>query len=244
MLILTSCTFLTLLAQIEKPIEKGNYIVGGSISGYYENNNYNETSQSFNSNGVSYPKTIVHKETLYYFSGSPSFGYFVCKGLALGIVPTVGVNGDKDRDITDNDIYTTLNYSVGAGLFVKYYFNNGLYVNFSTQYVHYHYYDTGDFQPESQNEEKYTNPGNWNALVFSPSVGYALFINAKTSLEFALAYKYEYENSKSSSSTVFPSQSTQNYTYTNSNIENYNGLYLTISLNTFLAPKFWTKNKS
>ena len=88
---------LFIIAQVEKPITKGNFLIGGDASGGYFK--------------ITHSDQVVFEQ--YDFSLSPSLGYFIGNGLAVGISPLFNYTNVVDMS------WTYL--SVGAGVYLKYY---------------------------------------------------------------------------------------------------------------------------
>ena len=146
---------LSAFSQTEKPITKGNIILsgGGTVQFY----NYKSEGES--------------DINIFDLSINPGFGYFIIDNLAIGLSAKIGYS--------KYDAYKT--YNLGVGPFVKYYFNNGLFVKteFSYNYIH------GIGSNTTNNKD--------NSVI--PGVGYAFFINQKVSIEPCLSYQYVHDNS-------------------------------------------------
>lgn len=105
-----------LIAQTEKPIEKGQLILGGGGS-------------------VSYGTELTDTEsTTGYISLSlyPSVGVFLAHGFALGASPSFGFSSDFGD-------YTNRSTSIGLGLFLVKYFEIGLFIRGTIDYDIYFY---------------------------------------------------------------------------------------------------------
>jgi hypothetical protein len=139
-------------SQSEKPIAKGNIILsGGGTIQYYKSNH----------------EGSVIKVTDISFN--PGFGYFIIDNLAIGLNTNIGYSR------YNNNKY----YTLGIGPFVKYYFNNGLFLKMDLDYSYLREID-------SETKEK-----NYSII---PGVGYAFFINQKVSIEPCLSYQYVHNN--------------------------------------------------
>lgn len=160
-LILSLAFSLNAFSQSEKPITKGNIMLsgGGAIS-------YMKSQLDYS--------TSTSKSSVFYISLTPGIYYFIIDNLALGINTTISYNG-----ATNNKSFT-----LGVGPKVKYYFNNGLFLNAELGYSYLH---------------GISNTSN-NAKYFSckPGIGYAIFLNQKVSLE--PGFFYEINNNKNESS--------------------------------------------
>lgn len=106
---LVICYSSIIYCQTEKPIAKGNIILGGNINGYY------------NENGSEYGTNYT-----YSLGVSPNVSYFVIKGLALGISPVYSykkTNSGKNK-------------SFGIGPAARYYLQNNFYFDLSSKYLY------------------------------------------------------------------------------------------------------------
>jgi hypothetical protein len=144
-------------SQTEKPITKGNMIISGG--GTIQFNKINTT------NG---PDT--QSLDIFEASFNPGIAYFFIDNLAIGLNTTFGYSKYNSYK----------SYSVGAGPFVKYYFNNGLFVKTDFSYTYLH--------GVGSNETKIKD------YSIIPGVGYAFFLNQKVSLEPCLSYQYAHDN--------------------------------------------------
>jgi hypothetical protein len=142
-----------LYAQGEQPTGRGNVLIGGSASGGYSTSRLE--NPSINS-GVAY------------FSFSPTAGYFVSQGLALGIYPSFSYS----RNFGD---FKTSSVSLGFGGYIKYYFKNGLFISGSTGY-----------ELDRNRNITFDTHTSWNTLYIGPEFGYAIFLNSKISLEISI----------------------------------------------------------
>jgi hypothetical protein len=171
-------------SQIEKPIKRGNIILGGGLStGIYQaNSNYNPI------NGSSQSK---YSTTTISFARSTSFGYFVCNGLVLGISRSFSGSYKNDRYSLNNSSYNNSeSFSYGDGLspYIKYYFKNCIFLRFETGYS----YVTG---LNTTSDTKYKS----NQFYFTPSFGYAIFITHKISIEPGINYRFSIDTRNSPS---------------------------------------------
>jgi len=141
-------------SQIEKPVTKGNFIISGG--GTIESDHHKSGSYSYSSFG---------------FIFEPGFGYFVKDNLAIGFNSTFGYAKMSDFK----------SYVLGIGPYVKYYFPNGVVLNFDTSFDYTHGSGTSSSQ-------------KINGLSLAPGVGYAFFLNSKVSLEPSVNYKYIHSN--------------------------------------------------
>jgi hypothetical protein len=171
-------------SQIEKPIKKGNIILGGSMNagGYNYNRYYNPINGSLQDN---------YKTTYVSLGNSISFGYFVCNGLVLGISRTYNLSYNMDSHSFNNAPYSdTESYYYGFGLspYLKYYFRSGIFLGVETGFS----YDIG------LNMTSETRTNSFKYFV-SPEFGYAIFITSKVSLEPGITYYHSFDSSKSPS---------------------------------------------
>lgn len=177
--------------QVEKPILKGNYALGGSIG-------YSITSQRTDRFDDSHNRE---------FNFSPSLGYFFFNRLVIGLSPsvTLGESSSRSHQIDEDFVYAFDNSSnitsLGLAPFVKYYFNNGLFVMANIKY-------SKNWVESDQITEGYTIifdsdridvyrestlDYNYRSLGYGLGVGYAYFINSKVSIDCSLNYQWEKE---------------------------------------------------
>jgi hypothetical protein len=144
-------------SQTEKPTTKGNIILSGGGTFQYSKFHYKDVNES--------------KTSILDLSLNPGFGYFIIDNLVIGLNTNIGYS-----ELGDYKAYT-----LGAGPFVKYYFNNGLFVKTDFGYTYLH--GVG------------SNTTKIKDYTILPGVGYAFFINQKVSIEPCLSYKYAHNNS-------------------------------------------------
>ena len=146
-------TSLCSFSQIEKPVTKGNFIISGG--GTIESIHSKSEATEYSSFGI-------------YFN--PGSGYFVKDNLALGLTSIISYIKISDYK----------SYILGIGPFIKYYFSNGVFLNFDTFFDYTH--------GIGNTSQKITG------ISFAPGVGYAFFLNSKVSLEPSVNYKYIHSN--------------------------------------------------
>jgi hypothetical protein len=103
---------LNLFSQVEKPITKGNFLIGGSATGGYYSYKYSGSTSSTK-----------------YISASfyPSVGYFIVDGLAFGF----SLSSSVYKGLED---YKYSNFSAGIGPMAKYYTPFGIFAGGSISY--------------------------------------------------------------------------------------------------------------
>ncbi len=118
---------------------------------------------------------------------NPNVGYFIINHLAIGASLPLGyynfIGGPSNYE-----------YTIGLGPFAKYYTDQGLFFSFQLTYNIAKQYDN------SGTANQYTTDN----LSLSPGIGYAYFLNSKTSLEFGLYYEYLKETIKNNDNTYAP----------------------------------------
>ena len=150
--------FCTTYGQIEKPIQKGNFTAGGEI-------NY------------SYTKSEISKQNNLGFS--PNFGYFVAKGLNIGIQADLSFYSNK----YDPDYPYFQGENKGTSFllspYIRYYTNSGFF---------------GHLQGGLGNSKNSNNFGESNTSVslWSAGLGYAYFLNQNIAIEPLLFYRTTY----------------------------------------------------
>lgn len=138
-------------SQIDKPILKGNILLGGSADLEYQSTtNINDMA----------------------FLLQPEVGYFFVDHLAVGVTPLIQLNHSSSPSVSSNS------FALGIGPFVRYYFNNGLFLHLSA-----------DYSGVTFKETNFPNQTGSNYQI-EPAIGYAFFINQKVSLDFKLGYMY------------------------------------------------------
>lgn len=153
--------------QTDKPITKGNMLLGGSVGFSYTT--YKDEFVFTDMNGNSFPQTFEEKVTSISFT--PLVGYFVSDGLAIGVAPTFSYYHEKYSSNTYSG------YAVGIAPFIKAYFNNGLFVSLQSGL---------NYQTTTSGSSKYSA----TEFYVNPSLGYAFFINPKVSIEPSVGYLY------------------------------------------------------
>jgi hypothetical protein len=164
------CVTIESNCQIDKPIKKGNIVLGGGTSFSYSQISGKYRSYDLNQ-GQYYDVTIDQKNIS--FSLWPSFGYFITDGLVIGMSPSYSFSQQKYSS------FTWKTNSVGIAPFIKYYTNSGFFL-FMESGFHYSISKQQGFDNERKN--------NWFSI--SPGVGYAFFINPKVSIEPSLEYTF------------------------------------------------------
>lgn len=143
---------LNLFGQDVNPTQKGNLMVGGGGTLSYFTEIGEESSGNL-SLGI-----------------SPSIGWFLSDGFALGIAPTFYV-GKYFGQITSNSL------GVGTDVFVVKYFRSGLFIKGSTGYsLSYNHHSSSEY------ENTFTS----HIINIVPEVGYAFFLGPNVALELSL----------------------------------------------------------
>jgi hypothetical protein len=162
-------TALNLFAQDVNPTQKGNLMLGGGGSIGYGSDLGETSSGNFS------------------FSLSPSVGFFLSDGFALGVAPLVSLN----TSFSDNS-YNSV--SVGTGLFLVKYFGIGIFVRGTVGYDLNHYYSSS----------LYYTSNSIHSIYIIPEVGYAFFLGPNVALELSL--KDVFDIRINDSSTTFSSR--------------------------------------
>ncbi len=155
---------LNLTAQDVNPTQKGNLMVGGS-------------------GNISYFTEIDESSTgTFYFTLSPSIGWFLSDGLALGIGPSFQISG-----IFSDDRYAIL--GIGTDIFVAKYFGSGIFIKGSTGYsLSRTFFANYDYDNTTHN------------IQITPEVGYAIFLGPNVALELSLTNRFSIRKSENSRS--------------------------------------------
>jgi hypothetical protein len=141
---------LNLFSQDVNPTQKGNLMLGGGGNISYYTYIDETASGAFN------------------LGLSPSIGWFLSDGFALGIAPTFSIN----ISFTDNWTYL----GVGTDVFVAKYFASGLFIKGSTGYSLRHTFDSSG--------SDYDN--TIHVIGITPELGYAFFLGPNVALELSL----------------------------------------------------------
>lgn len=175
--------------QVEKPILKGNYTLGGSVG-------FSITSQTTDENDNLYISD---------FNFSPSLGYFFVDRLTLALSPILSRSKVTNTyHQLDSVFYLRFHSfstitSLGLAPFVKYYFTNGFFVTANIKYSKNWgksnsnvdgfaiSYDSNKQNIYSETKSNY----DYASLGFGLGVGYAYFINSKVSIDGSLSYQRE-----------------------------------------------------
>jgi hypothetical protein len=176
------CVFLNLpvfsqeSSGITKPTLKGNLLIGGdfkfAFSHKYDEAYFNSpytTDSKIKSDGIS-------------LSISPQIGYFIIDGLAIGLSPSFSYSYTKSKVLFNPYMIDNKGHSIGLGgdLFLKYYLKNGVFFEIESGYSHSKFTNT------------VTDPSANNIYSVIPSIGYAIFINSKVSIEPKINYEFKY----------------------------------------------------
>jgi len=238
-------TSFKIAAQIDKPITKGNFIIGGSISGNYHSSTSNETSYD-NTNGTFSITQYKIKNSSCDFAFSPNVGYFIFNGFSAGIIPTFSISNQKGQNYPmSGSSNISKVYSTGTGAYLKYYFQKGFLLNLNIQYLYNKSHNTIEENvsmvqingtPTTYGILRESIENHYSTIGFAPGLGYAIFINSKISLEMIISYLYQQQRGASSGSWDYTiSPGTNNHdNLSGKTISNSNGIYLTIGLNMFL----------
>jgi hypothetical protein len=123
---------------------------------------------------------------------SPTFGYFIFNGLVIGLSSSFSYSISKsiDKSSLPVQVYEGHSYGIGISPYIKYYFKSCIFIGLESGF---------DF---SRSFAKYNNSdlkSTSNGFTISPSLGYAIFINPKISIEPCLNYLYNKGSSSPSS---------------------------------------------
>jgi hypothetical protein len=196
-LIFFSFSSLLLYGQIEKPITKGNFSLGGGFSISRFNSTEDKSSNHFSGLAI-----------------FPKFGYFITDGLELGMCPEVSFSKNKN-ELFVNDDYYYLNYlntdnslSIGLSPYVEYYFKSGIFCNFEVAYKYAFGLSenktTGFIRSDYEDievNEYYKDNFSQGRFEYSIGAGYAYFINSKVALETALTFTRQFAKYNSTTSS-------------------------------------------
>jgi hypothetical protein len=163
LLLFISGLSLSLFAQIDKTIKKGNVLLGGSIGAGYSTSKSDYSDSDYKN---------------YYLSFSPGMGYFLIDNLAVGLHLPLSYDLSKYSDIT----YKT--FRIGFGPYLKYYSDKGIFLGLEISVL-------GSFNDNESDSEFSSSTYKYIVYEINPCIGYAFFINQKVSLETSLNYQYQ-----------------------------------------------------
>jgi hypothetical protein len=186
-------------SQIDKPITKGNIILGGSVGfscnpgSSNSNNDYDDSNQNYHYNS---------KHNYLSFSLSPSFSYFVADGLVIGLSPSFSYSHQKytykyfyPASGQENRYeYKYTNYAIGLDPIIKYYFKNCIFIELITGLSQRWGNSFQRYIDNSVQDYKDKNTSTW--IEIGLGFGYAIFITPKISIEPGLYYIYNIDIDK------------------------------------------------
>jgi long-subunit fatty acid transport protein len=186
-------------SQINKPITKGNIILGGAI-GFSCNPGISDSNNDYDDSNMDYH--FSSKQNFLSFSLSPSFGYFVADGFVLGLSPSFSYFHNKytykyfyPSTGQENEYeYKSTSYRIGLYPITKYYFKNCIFIELITGFSRSW---SNSFQGYSDNpvqDYKYKNTST--SIEVGLGLGYAIFITPKISIEPGLFYIYNLDIGK------------------------------------------------
>jgi len=143
---------LNLIAQDENPTQKGNLMVGGGGNLSYLIGIDEGSSGNLN------------------LGLSPSIGWFLSDGFALGIGPSFSISSSFGE-------YSLTSYGVGTDMFVVKYFSSGIFIKGSTGYSLSHL---------NASTPEYDVDNYIHNINIVPEVGYAFFLGPNVALELSL----------------------------------------------------------
>jgi hypothetical protein len=157
---------ITLFGQEVHPTQKGNLMVGGS-------------------GNISYYTQIAEGASGYLSMGiSPSIGWFLSDGLALGVGPTFQIS----RSFGEAG---STSLGLGTDVFLVKYFGGGIFIKGSTGYSLSH------FSTSSSEYDYDFTIHNFNIV---PVIGYAFFLRPNVALELSLGNTFNIRLSDGSAS--------------------------------------------
>jgi hypothetical protein len=165
-------------SSFEKPIKRGNYIIGGDLKINYKSDVEKTT----------YPNNSPFTYRLNQFSinASPQIGFFLSDGFVIGISPTFQYLLIDPKSGSSSLIgYKGHTFSLGSNVFIKYYFKNSIFFQLETGYLH----------NWDRSREYPSGKFNSNSFSIIPSIGYAIFVNSKVSVEPKINYAFSSYNS-------------------------------------------------
>ena len=185
LIILSLVVFLshTALGQIERPISKGNFLTGGSIT--FDHENAKESGPVVMGN-----EQILTRSTNTLLTNLHVGHYFV-NNLAIGIVTKITAINQKETVNLDPDYsYKAKTYFIDLGPFVRYSTNVGLFFEGTTSI--------------GLNRHSSSSKSKWRDYSFSLGTGYSFFVNRVLAIEPSIIYNYSHtpQNDFSGNTTI------------------------------------------
>lgn len=181
-------TVIFLASTVHAQLNKGQWLVGGTAGFSYAKNSSNNNIYSYSTKSTS-------------LQASPSAGYFIINGLAVGVRPGIVTTHDKIESHDAGTPFSSSSDSKGTGItispFVRYYFlpaRNKINILADLAYGWEHQkshtqtmqtYTDGSGLPVV-NSSTYNN--KYSSHSFTVAAGPALFLNPRVSLELLAGY--------------------------------------------------------
>jgi hypothetical protein len=161
-------------SSFTKPTLKGNLIIGGDFKFAFS---HDFEKAYYNTIYISESEFKVDEISL---SVSPEIGYFIIDGLAIGVSPIFSYSYTKSTILFSSFMVDTKGHSLGIGgnLFLKYYLKNCIFFEIASGYSY------------SKSTNYSTHPSSNNIYSIIPSIGYAIFLNSKVSIEPKINYEF------------------------------------------------------
>lgn len=156
--VLIAFTYMNVLGQIEKPIKKGNFMIGGGLDFNTDKSNY-----------VTDDGLIAVEREHTIFEGNIGFSYFIFNKFSIGIELDYIINRtDYGQSISTSD-------EVIIGPVIRYYTKVGIFAKGAVGFGYYYWGPKVD-------QIKYRN------FLWDIGIGYSLFLNKNIALESIVSY--------------------------------------------------------
>ena len=168
--IILICILITVsFGQIENPITKGRFTIGGALSMNYE-------KQKDINSGISIDPDI-NTTKIVSLGTDLIFGYFISDHFTLGLSTELYTSQSKTTNSLSLTTWEYIRNDLFIGPWLRYYPRSGLFMECATG-VGFLHYDTKDF------------PVKWNNYSWSSGIGYSFFLTKSIAIEPILKYRH------------------------------------------------------
>ncbi len=170
-ILISGCVFNLSSGQIEKPITKGHFLTGGSLSTDFEK------LREYDKSGGSSPQIIYYTDGVT-FTTDLYCGYFILNQLALGVKTDITTSSMKEYSSVNEEKSKHSYHNTGFGPFVRYYTKQGIFVE--------------TFASLALWKTSYPNASSsWKNYSYGLGIGYSWFVNPSIAIEPKVKYVHQ-----------------------------------------------------